>query len=96
MVEKGTSNVVVFLGFGRQFVTEPYFFVISFNKFEKLFAQRWFVNIFLRTVRIFASGAVVLDESLNLTAFQCLIFVLCCYVSSASSALEQTTEGKGL
>ena len=29
MAEKGASNVVVFFGFGHQFIAEPHFFMVS-------------------------------------------------------------------
>ena len=79
--------MIMFLDFCLKFVIDANIFVILLNKCLKQYAKIFLVDVFLRAVRVFASGAVVVDESLVVTSlFDNFNFLLSCNICSASSA----------
>lgn len=72
-------------------------FVVLLNKLLQKYAEVVFVDIFLRAVRVFSSGAVIVDEAFVVPRlFDNFNFLLSCNICSASSAGEQPSEGEDL
>lgn len=81
--------MVMLLDLGLKFIGYPNLFMILLNKLLKQETQVILVYIFLRTVWIFPSGAVVVDEAFVIPGFlDDFNFLLCGYISTASTADE--------